>query len=46
MSGGSVKAFPRFLEKYPKELKTQEGIESLAGCKNRVNGNGSLLRIP
>jgi hypothetical protein len=27
MSGGGVKASPRQLEKHPRELKTQEGIE-------------------
>jgi hypothetical protein len=27
MSGGDVKAFPRYLEKDPRELKAQEGIE-------------------
>jgi len=27
MSGGDVKASPRYLEKSPKELKAQEGIE-------------------
>jgi hypothetical protein len=31
MSGGGVKASPRNLEKSPKKLKSQEGIEWLAG---------------
>jgi hypothetical protein len=31
MSGGGVKASPRHPEKSPRELKTQEGIEWLAG---------------
>jgi hypothetical protein len=35
MSGGGVKASPRYLEKSPKELKAQEGIEWLAGL-NRL----------
>jgi len=35
MSGGDVKASPRCLDKIPKELKAQEGIEWLAGL-NRL----------
>jgi hypothetical protein len=35
MSGGGVKASPRYLEKSPRELKAQEGIEWLAGL-NRL----------
>jgi hypothetical protein len=31
MSGGGVKAPPRYPEKNPQELKAQEGIEWLAG---------------
>ena len=31
MSGGGVKASPRYLEESPKELKAQEGIEWLEG---------------
>jgi hypothetical protein len=31
MSGGGVKAYRRYSEKSPKELKAQEGIEWLAG---------------
>jgi hypothetical protein len=33
MSGESVKAFSRFSEKSPRELKTQEGIEHRQGVK-------------
>jgi len=36
MSGGDVKASPRYLEKSPKELKAQEGNEWLAGL-NRLS---------
>jgi len=35
MSGGNAKVFPRHLKKSPKELKSQEGIELLAGL-NRL----------
>ena len=35
MSGGDVKASPRQSEKSPRELKTREGIEWLAGL-NRL----------
>jgi hypothetical protein len=31
MSGGGVRASPRYPEKDPQELKAQEGIEWLAG---------------
>jgi hypothetical protein len=34
MSGGGVKAFPRYSEKSPQELKAQEGIEWLAGLNH------------
>jgi hypothetical protein len=36
MSGGGVKAPPRHLDKSPRELKAQEGIELLAGL-NRLS---------
>lgn len=35
MNGGDVKAFPRYLKEIPQELKSQEGIELLAGL-NRL----------
>lgn len=34
MSGGNVKALPRFLERNPKELKIREGIECQQGVKS------------
>jgi hypothetical protein len=34
MSGGGVKALPRYSEESPKELKAQEGIERLAGLNH------------
>jgi hypothetical protein len=34
MSGGDVKASPRYPKKSPRELKAQEGIEWLAGLNH------------
>jgi len=43
MSGGDVKAFPRYPEKSPSELKAQEGIERLAGLNHLLAATDRCL---
>jgi hypothetical protein len=47
MSGGDVKASPRYLEKSPRGLKAQEGIEWLAGLNRLLAATDRYLdQIP
>jgi hypothetical protein len=43
MSGGSVMAFPRFVEKSLRESENARGDRALTEGKTFVSGNGSLL---